>query len=221
MNIVMLGKPGSGKGTLGKILSKELNLLHISSGDLFRDYIKEAGEIGKEIESYISVGQLVPDDLTIKFVEQRLKENDAQNGVILDGYPRTIGQAEALDKFFTENGKKVDIAVNLDLSDEDIVERTSKRVICSHKPCGEIYNLEYKKPKEDGICDVCGSDLMQRDDDKPETIRKRLATYQEKTGVLVDYYKEKGVLHTEHLSIHESREAIDVAYDIVKMLTKE
>lgn len=220
MNIVMLGKPGSGKGTVGKMLSKELNLLHISSGDLFRDYIKEAGEIGKEIESYIAKGQLVPDDLTIAFVEQRLKEDDAKKGVILDGYPRTIGQAEALDKFFNDNNTKVDIAINLDLSDEDIVERTSKRVICSNKSCGEIYNLEFKKPSQEGICDICESTLEQRDDDKPETIRKRLATYQEKTGVLVDYYAEKGVLHTEKLSIHSSRDSKDVVSDVVKMLTK-
>lgn len=220
MNIVMLGKPGSGKGTVGKMLSKELNLLHISSGDLFRDYIKEAGEIGKEIESYISVGQLVPDDLTIRFVEQRLREDDAQNGIILDGYPRTIPQAEALDKFFSENGKKVDIAVNLDLSDEDIVERTSKRILCSNKACGEIYNLEFKAPKVEGICDICGAKLEQRDDDKPETIRKRLATYQEKTGVLVDYYDNKGVLHNEKLTIHGDRDSKDVVADVVKILTK-
>jgi len=220
MNIVMLGKPGSGKGTVGKLLSKELNLLHISSGDLFRDYIKEAGEIGKEIESYIAVGQLVPDDLTIAFVEQRLKEDDAQNGVILDGYPRTIPQAEALDRFFEANGKKVDIAVNLDLSDEDIIERTSKRIICSNKACGEIYNLEFKAPKQEGICDICGAKLEQRDDDKPETIRKRLNTYQEKTGVLVDYYEEKGVLHTEYLSIHGNRDSKDVVEDVVRKLSE-
>lgn len=220
MNIVMLGKPGSGKGTVGKILTKKLNIVHISSGDLFRDYIKEAGDIGEEIQSYIAKGELVPDELTIKFVEQRLNEPDCQNGVILDGYPRTVGQAEALDGFFEGKGKKVDIAINLDLSDEDIIERTAKRVTCSNKSCGEIYNLEFKKPVQEGICDVCGSILIQRDDDKPETIRKRLETYQKNTGVLVDYYKEKGVLHTEHLSIHSGRNSEDVAEDVINMLKK-
>ena len=220
MNIVMLGKPGSGKGTAGKLLSKELGLCHISSGDLFRDYIKEAGEIGEEIQSYIEKGMLVPDDLTIKFVEKRLEEDDCKEGVILDGYPRTIGQAEALDKFLEAKNKKIDIAINLDLSDEDIIERTSKRIICSNKSCGEIYNLEFKKPQSEGVCDFCGSELVQRDDDKPETVRKRLATYQEKTGVLVDYYAAKGVLHTEKLSIHEARNTNDVVEDVVKMLTK-
>lgn len=220
MNIVMLGKPGSGKGTAAKLLSKKLNLCHISSGDLFRDYIKEAGDIGKEIQSYIEKGVLVPDELTIKFVEQRLREDDCKTGVILDGYPRTIPQAEALDKFLEEKGQKIDIAINLDLSDEDIIERTAKRVICSNKECGEIYNLDFKKPSQDGICDVCGCELIQRDDDKPETVKKRLETYQEKTGVLVDYYDGKGVLHNEKLSIHGERDTYAVVDDVVKMLTK-
>ena len=220
MNIVMLGKPGSGKGTAGKILSKRLGLCHISSGDLFRDYIKDAGEIGVEIQSYIEKGMLVPDELTIKFVEKRLEEEDCKSGVILDGYPRTIGQAEALDKFLEAKNEKIDAAVNLDLSDEDIIERTSKRIICSNKACGEIYNLEFKKPQNEGICDICGSELTQRDDDKPETIRKRLATYEEKTGVLVGYYDNKGVLYTEKLSIHDKKEPEEVAENIIKEITK-
>ena len=220
MYIVMLGKPGSGKGTAGKLLSKELDLCHISSGDLFRDYIKEAGEIGVEIQSYMEKGMLVPDELTVKFVEQRLMEDDCKKGVILDGYPRTIGQAEALDKFLEANNQKIDIAINLDLSDEDIIERTAKRVICSNKACGEIYNLDFKRPKVDGICDVCGATLEQREDDKPETVKKRLTTYQEKTGVLVDYYEGKGVLHNEKLSIHGDRDTYAVVEDVVKMLKK-
>ena len=220
MNIVMLGKPGSGKGTVGKILSKELSLTHISSGDLFRDYIKEAGEIGEEIQSYMAKGVLVPDELTIKFVEQRLNEPDCENGIILDGYPRTIGQAEALDRFLESKGKKIDIAINLDLSDEDLIERTTKRVVCSNKSCGEIYNLEFKKPAKEGICDICGSTLTQRDDDKEETVRKRLQTYQEVTGVLVDYYEQKGVLRNEKLSIHSDRGSKEVAEDIIEMYRK-
>ena len=215
MNIIMLGKPGAGKGTVGKVLSQKLELTHISSGDLFRDYIKEAGEIGKEIQSYIEKGQLVPDELTIKFVEKRLKEDDCKKGAILDGYPRTIAQAEALDKFLEKNGQKVDIAINLDLSDEEIIERTSKRVLCSNKSCGEIYNLEFKKPKQEGICDICGSQLIQRDDDKTKTIKKRLEAYLKNTGVLVDYYKEKDILHNEKLSIYSTKTPSEIVDGIL------
>ena len=216
MYIIMLGKPGSGKGTVGKMLSEDLKLAHISSGDLFREYTKNAGEIGKEIQSYMEKGMLVPDELTIKFVEQRLKEDDCENGVILDGYPRTIAQAEALDKFLEENNKKIDIAINLDLSNEDIVDRISKRRVCPN--CKETYSLDYKKPKQEGICDICGHELIQRDDDKEETVRKRLETYEQATGPLVNYYDQKGVLHTETLSNESDKTSKDVAREMVEKL---
>ena len=218
MYIIMLGKPGSGKGTVGKMLSEDLKLAHISSGDLFREYTKNAGEIGKEIQSYMEKGILVPDELTIKFVEQRLKEDDCENGVILDGYPRTIAQAEALDRFLEENNKKIDIAINLDLSNEDIVDRISKRRVCPN--CKETYSLDYKKPKQEGICDVCGHELIQRDDDKEETVRKRLETYEQATGPLVNYYDKKGVLHTETLSNESDKTSKDVAREMVEKLRK-
>lgn len=220
MYIIMLGKPGSGKGTVGKILSEKLGLFHLSSGDLFRNYIKEAGELGKEIESYISKGSLVPDELTIKFVEQRLNEDDCKNGVILDGYPRTIPQAEALDKFLNEKGKKVDMAVNLFSTDEEIIDRITSRIVCSNKACGEVFNLKHRIPKQEGICDVCGSKLIQRDDDKIETVKQRLETYQKNTGPLVEYYERKGVLNTEIIKIGEGRDGKVVAKEVVEKIKK-
>ena len=188
MNIVMLGKPGSGKGTVGKMLSENLGVVHISSGELFRSYIKKAGEIGKEIENYVSQGNLVPDELAIKLVEKRLQEVDCKDGMILDGFPRTVAQAKELDKFFKERGCKIDIAVELNLTDEDIIERIITRRVCSNVDCREVYNLEFKKPKQEGICDVCGSKLIQRQDDTIETVQKRLENYYKTSAELVEYY---------------------------------
>ena len=174
MNIIMLGKPGSGKGTVGKMLSEQLGIIHLSSGELFRSYIKKAGEIGKKIDKYVSQGKLVPDDLAIRLVEKRLQEIDCKNGVILDGFPRTVKQAEELDKFFKQKGCKIDIAVELRLSDQDIIDRIVKRMVCSNVDCREIYNTEFKKPKQEGICDKCGSKLIKRQDDTIETVQQRL-----------------------------------------------
>lgn len=220
MNIVMLGKPGSGKGTVGKMLSENLGVVHISSGELFRSYIKKAGEIGKKIENYVSQGNLVPDELAIKLVEKRLQEVDCKDGMILDGFPRTVAQAKELDKFFKERGCKIDIAVELNLTDEDIIERIITRRVCSNVDCREVYNLEFKKPKQEGICDVCGSKLIQRQDDTIETVQKRLENYYKTSAELVEYYKAQDLLYTVKLNIHSGKTSEDVAKEVKEYLTK-
>ena len=214
MYIIMLGKPGSGKGTVGKMLSEELGIIHISSGELFRSYVKKAGTIGKEIESYISKGNLVPDELAIQLVEKRLEESDCKNGVILDGFPRTVNQAKELDKFLNKHNSKIDIAVELELSDEDIINRIVKRRVCSNNECREIYNLEFKKPKQEGICDKCGSELIQREDDKIETVQQRLKTYHETSEKLVEYYKNKDLLYAVKININSGQTSEDVAKEV-------
>ena len=216
----MLGKPGSGKGTVGKMLSEELEIIHISSGELFRNYVKKAGKIGEEIESYISKGNLVPDELAIKLVEKRLEEPDCKNGVILDGFPRTILQAKALDDFLNKHNNKINIAVELELSDKDIIDRIVKRRVCSNNECREVYNLEFKKPKQEEICDKCGSKLIQREDDKIETVKQRLKTYHETSEKLVEYYKNKDLLYAVKLNIHSGKTSEDVAKEIEEYLKK-
>ena len=220
MNIIMLGKPGSGKGTVGKMLSEQLEIIHLSSGELFRSYIKKAGEIGKEIDKYVSQGKLVPDDLAIKLVEKRLQEIDCKNGVILDGFPRTVKQAEELDKFFKQKGCKIDIAVELRLSDQDIIDRIVKRMVCSNVDCREIYNTEFKKPKQEGICDKCGSKLIKRQDDTMETVQQRLKTYYETSAKLIDYYKAQDLLYAVKLNIHSGKTSEDVAKEVKEYLKK-
>lgn len=220
MYIVMLGKPGSGKGTVGKMLAKQLEMTHISSGELFRSYIKKAGEIGKEIEKYVSQGKLVPDDLAIKLVEKRLVEIDCKDGVILDGFPRTIMQAEALDNFLKRQKCKINIAVELELSDQDIIKRIVNRRECSNVECREIYNLEFKKPKQEGICDLCGSQLIQREDDKVETVEQRLKTYHETSEKLVDYYKAQDLLYSVKLNLNSGKTSEDVVKEVKEYLKK-
>lgn len=220
MYIIMLGKPGSGKGTVGKMLSEQLGIIHISSGELFRSYIKKAGSIGKEIESYVSKGDLVPDNLAIELLKKRLLEPDCSNGVILDGFPRTVVQAEVLENFLNTHNKKIDIAVKLELSDKDIMDRIVKRRVCSNNDCREIYNLEFKKPQKEGICDICGSKLIQREDDKIETVKQRLKTYHETSEKLSDYYKKKDLLYTVKLNIHSGKTSEDIAKEVKEYLNK-
>lgn len=197
MYIVMLGAPGSGKGTIGKILSQDLRLAHISTGDIFREQINKGTELGKKIQSYIENGALVPDDVVIETVEARLLESDVEDGAILDGYPRTTAQAEALKNFLKENRPQAKrVAIELNVPDEEIIKRVVNRLICSNKACGAIYNKETKPPKKENICDVCGSELKRRDDDNEETVSKRLAIYHQNSKDLLEFYKKNNALYS-------------------------
>lgn len=214
MIIIMLGAPGTGKGTVAGILEEKIGIKQVSTGDIFRKNMQEGTELGKLAEKYISNGQLVPDDVTIKIVEDRLKQKDVEKGIILDGFPRTIEQAEALDKILGEAGKKVDMVLNLITPEEEIVERIVNRRVCSNPECKTIFNLVMNPPKQEGICDKCGSKLVQRKDDNEETIKTRIHTYMEQTSPLVEYYKNKGVLRTEEVSQRINRLGKDVAESV-------
>ena len=211
MYIVMLGAPGSGKGTIGKILSKDMNLAHISTGDIFREQISNKTELGKQAESYISKGALVPDNVTIKMVETRLSEVDVKDGAILDGFPRTAVQAEALKNFLEENNPmQKRIAIELDVPDEEIIKRIVNRVTCSNKECGAIYNLQTRPPKQEGICDICGSVLTKRADDNEETVAKRLKVYHENAKDLIEFYAKNNALYpVRPKKLDETVEAIE------------
>ena len=195
MIIIMLGAPATGKGTVAGILAKELNIPTVSSGDIFRKAIQEQTELGKEVSSYLDKGALVPDELTIKVIEARLNEPDLENGVILDGFPRTTHQAEELDKFLGAQGKKIDLAINLETPREELLERIVNRRICSNQDCKTVFNLKLHPPKQEGICDKCGSELIQRKDDNEEVMNNRLNTYFKETEPIIDFYKEKGILY--------------------------
>ena len=217
MVIIMLGAPGTGKGTVASILTEKLNIPQVSTGDIFRKNIKEGTELGKIADSYISKGNLVPDDITIEIVKDRLNEQDAQNGVILDGFPRTVEQADALEKMLQEKGKKVDMVVNLTTPEEEIIERIVNRRVCSNQECKTIYNLVLNPPKKEGICDKCGSELIQRKDDKVETVKSRLDNYFNLTSPLIEYYESKGVLKTEVVSKSINKLGKDVAEEIAEL----
>lgn len=220
MVIIMLGAPGTGKGTIAKILSENLNIPQVSTGDIFRKHIKEGTELGKIAESYISKGQLVADDVTIGLVNSRLDEKDVQEGIILDGFPRTVKQAEALDEMLAKRNKKVDMVINLTTPEEEIIERIVNRRICSNPDCKTVYNIILNPPKKEGICDVCGHELIQRKDDNVETVKKRLQNYFMQTSPLVEYYEKQGTLKTEEVSKSINRLGGDVAKDILENLKK-
>ena len=216
MIIIMLGAPGTGKGTIAGILTKELGIPQVSTGDIFRKHIKEQTELGKLAEKYISQGKLVPDDVTIGLVENRLKEPDVQNGIILDGFPRTVKQAEELDKMLEKEGKQVDLVINLTTPEDEIVERIVNRRICPN--CKAVYNLILNPPKQEGICDKCGEKLVQRKDDNPETVKLRFNSYIEQTSPLVDYYDKKGNLYSALVSKSINKLGQDVAEDVLKYI---
>ena len=192
MKLIMLGAPGAGKGTQAKLIADKYQIPHISTGDIFRANIKEGTELGMKAKSYMDAGGLVPDELVIDLVVDRLSWDDAKNGYVLDGFPRTIPQAEALTKALAERGEKIDAAIDVDVPDENIIERMGGRRACVS--CGATYHIVNIPPKEEGKCDVCGADLILRDDDKPETVKHRLEVYHEQTQPLIDYYKAEGVL---------------------------
>lgn len=191
MKIVMLGAPGAGKGTQAKQIAAKYQIPHISTGDIFRANIKEGTELGKKAKEYMDQGQLVPDSLTLELIMDRFAKADCANGYVLDGFPRTIPQAEALTKALKDNNDKLDFAINVDVPDENIVDRMSGRRMCK---CGGTYHVKYNPPKKEGICDLCGGELYVRDDDKAEIVAKRLDSYHTQTQPLIDYYEKEGIL---------------------------
>ncbi len=194
MKIIMLGAPGAGKGTQAKMIAEKYMIPHISTGDIFRANIKNGTELGMEAKKYMDQGQLVPDELTVKILLDRVAKDDCVNGYVLDGFPRTIPQAEVLDKALSELGDAIDFAIDVNVPDENIVRRMSGRRACLS--CGATYHIEHIPPKTEGICDTCGKELVLRDDDKPETVLNRLKVYHDQTQPLIDFYTKKGVLHT-------------------------
>ena len=194
MKIIMLGAPGAGKGTQAKKIAEAYGIPHISTGDIFRANLKEGTELGLKAKTYMDKGELVPDELTCDLVVDRISKDDAKNGYVLDGFPRTIPQADALTNALKARGEKVDFAVDVDVPDENIINRMGGRRACVG--CGATYHLMFAPPKKEGICDVCGKELILRDDDKPETVGNRLRVYHEQTQPLIDYYTKAGVLHT-------------------------
>ena len=194
MKIIMLGAPGAGKGTQAKMIAEKYGIPHISTGDIFRYNIKNGTELGKEAKKYMDQGLLVPDELTVKILLDRVAQDDCKNGYVLDGFPRTIPQAEVLEEALTKLGDRIDYAINVEVPDENIVKRMGGRRACVN--CGATYHIEHVPPKKEGICDNCGSELILRDDDKPETVKNRLSVYHKQTQPLIDFYNGKGVLRT-------------------------
>lgn len=194
MKIIMLGAPGAGKGTQAKMIADKYSVPHISTGDIFRANIKNGTELGMEAKKYMDQGLLVPDELTVKILLDRVANDDCKNGYVLDGFPRTIPQAEVLDNALNELSDKIDFAIDVDVPDENIVKRMSGRRACLS--CGATYHIEHIPPKTEGVCDRCGKELILRDDDKAETVKNRLNVYHEQTQPLIDFYSKKGILKT-------------------------
>jgi adenylate kinase len=193
LNLVLLGPPGSGKGTQGERLQEDYRLPYWATGDILRAAVEEGTEIGKEAKKYMDAGDLVPDEVLIGIIAERISSDEAGDGFILDGFPRTNGQAEALDEKMKELGRELTAAILIDVPEEEVVRRLGGRRTC--KENGHVFHVEFDPPKEEGICDVCGGELIVRDDDKPEVIKHRLEQYHEKTAPLIDYYEKKGILH--------------------------
>lgn len=194
MRVILLGPPGAGKGTQAESIKSKYHIAHISTGDILRANVKSATELGKSAKEYMDAGKLVPDAVIIAMVESRLKESDCEAGFILDGFPRTKPQAEALDRLLKNLDIRLDLVVALEAEPDVVVSRLTTRRVC--KSCGEIYNTLLKPTKLDGVCDICGKEVVQRDDDKESVIRGRLAVFQEQTAPLIDYYRDKGLLRT-------------------------
>ncbi|EOU1489226.1 adenylate kinase [Clostridium perfringens] len=215
MKIVLLGPPGAGKGTQAKSISNRYSIPHISTGDIFRKNISENTPLGIEAKSYMDNGQLVPDEVTINMVKDRLQQDDCKNGYLLDGFPRTVHQAEALDNFLTEREESIDTALLIEVPKEFILERMTGRRVCPS--CGASYHIKFNPPTNDGKCDLCGSDVIQRKDDTEETVKERLDVYENQTQPLIDFYKNK-----KQLSVVDGTQAINEVFEsICKILGSE
>ena len=212
MKIVMLGAPGAGKGTQAKMIAEKYTIPHISTGDIFRANIKEGTPLGLEAKSYMDQGKLVPDELTVKILLDRVSKDDCKNGYVLDGFPRTIPQANVLKEALAKQNDKIDYAINVDVPDENIVRRMSGRRACV--TCGATYHIEHVPPKTEGVCDKCGSALILRDDDKPDTVLNRLKVYHDQTQPLIDFYNNEGILK----EVDGTIDVKDVFEKIVKIL---
>ncbi len=212
MKIIMLGAPGAGKGTQAKKIAEKYGIPHVSTGDIFRANIKGGTELGKKAKSYMDQGQLVPDDVTIGMLLDRISQADCENGYVLDGFPRTIPQAKSLTDALNARGEKMDYAVDVDVPDEAIVTRMGGRRACVK--CGATYHVAFNPPKAEGVCDACGDTLVLRDDDKPETVKNRLLVYHDQTQPLIDYYKKEGVL----VEVDGTQNLEKVFQDIVAVL---
>lgn len=212
MKIIMLGAPGAGKGTQAKQIADKYQVPHISTGDIFRANIKEGTELGTKAKTFMDQGLLVPDELVVELVADRIIKDDCKNGFVLDGFPRTIPQAQALDEALAKMGEKMDYAIDVDVPDENIINRMGGRRACIN--CGATYHIVNIPTKTEGVCDKCGKEVILRDDDKPETVQKRLHVYHEQTQPLIDYYKNQGILR----SIDGTRPMEDVFADIVQIL---
>lgn len=213
MNLLIMGRPGAGKGTQAVNIKEYYKIPHISTGDMFRAAMKAGTKMGLLAKSYMEKGQLVPDEVTIGIVEDRLSEADCKDGFLLDGFPRNLAQAEALDKFLTKNGIKLDAVLDVNVENSVLVRRMVGRRVC--KNCGATYHIEFNKPLKDGICDNCGSNLVQRPDDTEATAVNRLAVYDEQTAPLLDYYKKQGILKTVN-----GDQSFDKVFEDIKAVLK-
>ncbi len=219
MIFIMLGAPASGKGSVAEILSKEYEIPAISSGDIFRKNIGEKTELGLKAKEYMDKGLLVPDDVTINMIKDRLKEPDTKNGMILDGFPRTVAQAKALDKMLKKDGKQIDCVVNLESKEDELLERIVNRRVCSK--CKAVFNTVLHPSKVEGICDNCGGELVQRDDDTLERAKNRLVVYHKETAPVADYYKNTGALFSTLLSESANRMKNEVAQDVIEHMSNK
>jgi len=215
MNIIFLGPPGAGKGTQAKILIERYVIPQISTGDMLREHVAKGTELGVKAKEYMEKGQLVPDEIILGMVKERLSQEDAQRGFILDGFPRTVAQAEALDKILEEMGKKIEYVLALIVPDEELVTRLTGRRTC--KNCGMMYHIKFKPPKVEGKCDACGGELYQRPDDNEETVRNRLKVYHDQTAPLIEYYRKKGVL----FEVDGSKSIDEITQQLINILEKK
>lgn len=213
MNIILLGPPGAGKGTQAKKISENYSIPHISTGDMLRENISNNTPLGLKAKSYMSRGELVPDELLITIMKERLARDDCSGGFLLDGFPRTIPQADALQMILTESSRKLDVVLNIDVDDEELIKRLSERRMCA---CGTSFHMVFNPPEKEGICDACNGKLYQREDDKADAIRNRLVVYKNQTQPLINYYVEKGLLRR----IDGSKDISSIFEDIQKVLEK-